>query len=165
MDHFFGALFGLMLNAIPPPMAPPYQPPMQSYAYAPLPSNGDERTHLVTHNGSLMTLTVWPDKSIVIAYAEPKPSLIPYGVRPGTLLIRGQWRDNQTFVGVAHVFYCGKLPYQVTGRVEDGALVMEGLAPRVWPGSCVIADYVWTHNSYLRFERVPDDQHYSQEPK
>ena len=38
------------------------------------------------------------------------------------------------------------------GRYEGPVMVLEGPAPVVWAGNCAIAEYIWTHNSYLRFE-------------
>jgi hypothetical protein len=159
MEHFFNALFGLILQQ-GPFLLPPYQPqpPIMAQQPQPPPTNDGARSHPVIHNGSLMTLTVWPDKTIEIAYAQPKAELVAIGVRPGTLLIRGQWREDRTFAGVAHVFnYCGAMPYAVTGKVtEGGSFVMEGPAPRVWAGTCQVADYVWSANSYLQFDRLAD---------
>jgi hypothetical protein len=153
LELFFGTALNLMLMQ-PPPVMPLYR--LGHGRLIPLPRDG-ARVEMVTHNGSLMALSVWPDLRIEIAYSQPKPELYAIGVRPGTLLVRGRWREDRSFAGVAHVFYCGALPYTVSGKVDEtGALVMQGPAPRVWAGSCTVADYVWTDNSYLRFERLPE---------
>ena len=162
MEQFFGMLLGLALQQTQFVGPPPYQPlPMQIDQAQP--QQGGERSHLVSHNGSLMTLTVNPDSSVQIAYAQPKPELVAVGVRPGTVLVHGRWSADRRFVGTAYVFYCGALPYAVSGGVDEGgALMLEGPAPRVWARTCTVADYSWTPNSYLRFVQVPDEPYAQQ---
>lgn len=117
---------------------------------APLPAAPlSERT--VYHNGSVMTAIELPGRALQIVYAVPKPELAAIGVMPGTLLIDGVWRGQQ-FIGRARVFnlICGELPYDVSGGVIDGALVLEGPQIRVdqW---CQPLYAEWTVNSYLVF--------------
>jgi hypothetical protein len=61
---------------------------------------------------------------------------------------------------IAHVYdrTCGAVPYPVIGWPEGPParhnIILEGPAPVVWAGSCVIAEYIWAHNSYLRFGQL-----------
>ena len=164
MDQLIAAmLMGIAGAIVQQPIYPPPPPmvmtPRQMNPQIRQP-DGTERSEVVNHNGSIMTLTVWPDFWIQINYAQPREALIPYGVRPGTLLVYGKWNEDKTFNGVAHAFYCGALPYQVAGKVDrdSQALILEGPAPRVYAGTCQVADYVWTANSYLRFDRMPEGE-------
>lgn len=105
------------------------------------------------HNGSIMT--VFADrinKTVVIVYAEPKPSLITIGVQPGTLLFDGTW-DNGVVRGYARVYnlVCGAIPYAVSGGLDpSGALVLRGPQLRV-NQFCQPYYYEWTQNSVLVF--------------
>ena len=78
LEVFFGAVLSLMLMHPQPYMTQPYQPPMQysqlpPQPLPPLPRDG-ARVEMVTHNGSLMALSVWPDKTIEIAYSTSIPT-------------------------------------------------------------------------------------------
>jgi len=109
----------------------------------------------VGHNGSLMQMAVDQRTGLfTIVYTQPKPSLQAIGVTPGVLLIRGQMSPPNLVQAVAHVYdpACGAVPYPVAGRYDGPVLILEGPAPVVWAGTCVIAEYIWTHNSYLRFD-------------
>jgi hypothetical protein len=113
---------------------------------------------LVMHNGSIMTVSMAPDRVVTIRYLEPKPSLRALGIIPGTVLVYGRWDDaTRTFRGVAHVFgECGAVPYQVFGGVDPNeSLVLTGPVPQRFEGSCVPFAYVWNHNSRLQFDRLP----------
>jgi hypothetical protein len=96
--------------------------------------------------------------AFTIVYAQPKPSLLAIGVTPGVLLISGQMNPPYTpgppVQAIAHVYdrVCGAVPYPVVGRYEGPTMILEGPAPVVWAGTCIIAEYIWTHNSYLHFE-------------
>jgi hypothetical protein len=114
------------------------------------------RGKLVTHNGSLMEVILGPGGRMSIVYVEPRPGLLEIGIVPGTLLIAGRWR-GPIFSADARVFdpQCGAVLYRVEGSADPaGVLILEGPAPVVWAGSCVIAEYIWTHNSRLVFVPV-----------
>ena len=109
----------------------------------------------VGHNGSIMQLHADPRSgTFSIVYTHPKPSLQAIGITPGVLLISGQMIAPDLVQAVAHVYdpFCGAVPYPVAGRHDGLIMILEGPAPVVWAGTCVISDYIWTHNSYLRFE-------------
>jgi hypothetical protein len=113
---------------------------------------------LVTHNGSIMTVTMEPDGIVTINYLNPKPSLRAIGITPGTLLVHGRWdHGTRTFHGVAHVYgECGAVPYAVTGGIDPNeSLVLTGPVPQRFEGSCVPFAYVWNHNSRLQFDPLP----------
>lgn len=124
---------------------------------APHPPNGPPITR-AWHNGSMMAIIPNPqNQTLRIEYIAPKPSLWQAGVVPGTVLLMGKWVTRDNLFATAHVFdwQCGAVPYEVRGGVDaGGALVLQGPAPVVWRGGCLIAEYIWTHNSYLRFEPV-----------
>jgi hypothetical protein len=108
---------------------------------------------LLLHNGSLMQLAVLPGGRIEIQYAQPRPGLWEIGVRPGTVLLRGQWSGG-VLNAEARVFAgaCGAPVYPVTGGINaDGVLVLSGPAPLVDPWTCVVYGYAWTSNSTLTF--------------
>ena len=116
----------------------------------------------VGHNGSVMEMTADERTGqFAIVYAVPKPSLAAIGVAPGVLLIDGRM-NPPTFPGpqvqaLARVYdrICGAVPYPVVGRFDGPIMILEGPAPTVWAGTCTIAEYIWTPNSYLRFELLP----------
>lgn len=112
-----------------------------------------EPVRYVTHNGSLMQVQTF-GPTIEIRYIEPRPSLWPWGVRPGTLLIVGRW-NGPVLNATAHVFGCGPVPYPVQGGVgPDGVLVLQGPAPVVDVYGCTVVAWGWTSNSTLVF--VPE---------
>jgi hypothetical protein len=108
--------------------------------------------NLLLHNGSLMELIGLPAGMIEIRYVEPRPGLWGVGVRPGTLLIRGQW-NGAMLNAQAFVFsFCGATPYPVSGGVDlNNVLMLTGLAPIVDPYSCGVLSAAPTHNSVLVF--------------
>jgi hypothetical protein len=117
----------------------------------------------VGHNGSLMDMRVDNGTGeFSIVYAQPKPSLMAIGVSPGVLLIRGRMNRPSPYQpmveAIAHVYdpQCGAVPYPVAGRYDATTMILEGPAPVVWAGTCVIAEYVWTANSYLRFDLLTE---------
>jgi hypothetical protein len=115
---------------------------------------------LVTHNGSLMTVTMAPEGVVTINYLNPRPSLRAIGITPGTLLVQGRWDDyTKTFHGVAHVYgECGAVPYAVTGGIDPNqSLVLTGPVPIRFEGSCVPFAFEWNHNSRLQFDPLPTD--------
>ena len=109
---------------------------------------------LVTHNGSLMAARPHDDDHLQIRYVDPRPGLWEVGVRPGTVLIHGQWHGT-VLRATAYIFayHCGPVPYPVSGSVgAGGILVLRGAAPIVDLRSCVVVDAAWTSNSTLVFE-------------
>ena len=120
------------LPVVPPDLAPPM---------------------LATHNGSLMEVTPLDGNRVEIRYVDPRPGLWAVGVRPGTVLIRGQWIGDR-LEATAHVFSagCGPIPYAVAGGVDpNGVLTLGGPAPIVDSYSCFVLGLAWTGNSTLVF--------------
>jgi hypothetical protein len=108
--------------------------------------------NFLVHNGSLMALRAFPGGRIEIRYVEPRPGLWDVGVRPGTILLRGQW-VGPVLNAEARVFsaFCGPLPYPVRGGEQGAVLVLNGVAPIVDPYSCVLIGGAITDNSTLIF--------------
>jgi len=107
----------------------------------------------VWHNGSLMQVNRFPGQLIEIRYIRPRPGLWDVGVRPGTLLLRGQW-NGPVLTADAFVFswQCGPTPYSVSGGVDaSNTLVLQGLAPILDPYSCGVLGVAPTYNSTLVF--------------
>jgi hypothetical protein len=81
-----------------------------------------ERVGQATHNGSVMNVITWQDAGsqmhIRIEYLQPRPALAAIGVRPGTVLLTGQW-INRELVATAAVFPpgCPAIPYAVMPSV------------------------------------------------
>ena len=114
------------------------------------------------HNGSVMYL-VANGPSREFYYQKPLPGMLEVGVRPGSLLFRGEI-DNGQYSGTAYIFsqHCGQTPFQVKGSVldNDERIVLTGQAPRV--GRNCRADGSSTSN--LEFRRVkPNEGAQSQE--
>lgn len=86
------------------------------------------------HNGSRMEVHVC-DGRMVIEYDRPRSGIAQQGVRPGTVLFRGQVQQmyrGAKIGGRAHVFKRGCPPasYDVNGWMDDsGVITMEGRAP------------------------------------
>ena len=64
----------------------------------------------------------------------PRPGMLEAGVRPGSLLFRGEINNGQ-YSGTAYIFnlHCGPIPYEVKGPIlnNDERIVLTGQAPRV----------------------------------
>lgn len=122
-------------------------------ALAIVPAQAQPPGAFVTHNGSLMAVTPIGNGAVQIAYADPRPGLQAIGVRPGTVLIRGQWSGpvlNAT--AVVYAGPCGAIPYPVSGTaLPNGVLTLVGPAPIVDPYSCAVLATAWTDNSTLIF--------------
>ena len=60
--------------------------------------------------------------------------MLEVGVRPGSLLFRGEI-DNGQYSGTAYIFtlHCGQIPFQVNGPIldNDERILLTGQAPRV----------------------------------
>lgn len=116
---------------------------------------------LVTHNGSLMEIILDPSTNVVsIIYVNVKPALAPI-VPNGTVLVVGKWISAGHFDGWAKLFSsgpCTSLLYHVEGGIDaNGSLVLEGPAPiEANPLTCRPTVYGWTHNSVLKFDKLPD---------
>lgn len=109
----------------------------------------------VLHNGSLMQVEQLPDKSVLIRYLQPRPSLWAVGVMPGSVLLHGRW-VNDRFEALANVFTrtCGPIPYLVSGAVPKpgGALTLVGAAPVIDPYLCIVLGLTWeSDNAKLVF--------------
>ena len=85
------------------------------------------------HNGSVMYL-VANGPSREFHYQKPRSGMAEVGVRPGSLLFRGEIANGQ-YSGTAYIFnmHCGQIPFQVKGPVleNDEPIVLTGQAPRV----------------------------------
>jgi hypothetical protein len=85
------------------------------------------------HNGSVMYL-VANGPSREFYYQKPRTGMVEVGVRPGSLLFRGEIENGQ-YSGTAYIFntHCGQLPFQVKGPIleNDDRIVLTGQAPRV----------------------------------
>jgi hypothetical protein len=111
------------------------------------------------HNGSIMQWVGLGDERWVL-YLEPRPSLWPAGVQPGTLLFRGR-RIGNWMGGTAHTFSarCGSVPYWVEGMVySDTDVTLMGAAPVQDAISCAVIGYTWqSPNAVLRFVYIASD--------
>jgi hypothetical protein len=85
------------------------------------------------HNGSVMYL-VANGHSREFYYQKPRTGMLEVGVRPGSLLFRGEIENGQ-YSGTAYIFntHCGQIPFQVKGAIleNDERIVLTGEAPRV----------------------------------
>jgi hypothetical protein len=114
------------------------------------------------HNGSVMYL-VANGPSREFHYQKPRAGMLEVGVRPGSLLFRGEI-ENGEYSGTAYIFnpHCGQIPFQVKGPIldNDERIVLTGQAPRV--GRNCRAHESSTSN--LEFRRVkPNEGAQSQE--
>jgi hypothetical protein len=100
--------------------------------YAQTPTASPERT-IWDHNGSVMYL-VANGSSRQFYYEKPRPGMLEAGARPGSVLFRGQVKDDQ-YSGTAYIFnpQCGQIPFQVKGAILDNGerIALTGQAPRV----------------------------------
>jgi hypothetical protein len=125
----------------------------QSPFYAPEGTPGRQQ-QMVTHNGSLMQVTPYNASQIEISYVDPRPSLWGVGVRPGSVLLRGQWLGSQlSATAYIYTHRCGPIPYSVIGSVNTaGVLTLSGPAPVIDPYLCVVHGLTWnSDNSTLVF--------------
>jgi hypothetical protein len=114
------------------------------------------------HNGSVMYL-VANGPSREFYYQKPRAGMLEVGVRPGSLLFRGEI-GNGEYSGTAYIFnaHCGQIPFQVKGPIldNDERIVLTGQAPRVGR-SCRAHE---SSTSNLEFRRVkPNEGAQSQE--
>ena len=104
------------------------------------------------HNGSVMYL-VATGSSREIFYQKPRPGMLEAGVRPGSLLFRGEI-NNGHYLGTAYIFnlHCGPIPFEVKGPIlnDDEQIVLTGQAPRVGRSCRAHESYV----SNLEFRRL-----------
>jgi hypothetical protein len=114
------------------------------------------------HNGSVMYL-VANGPSREFYYQKPRTGMLEVGVRPGSLLFRGEIENGQ-YSGTAYIFnlHCGQIPFQVKGPIldNDERIVLTGQAPRVGR-NCRTNE---SSTSNLEFRRVkPNEGAQSQE--
>lgn len=83
------------------------------------------------HNGSLMEMQVCDGGAITISYVNPRPGLVPHGVRSGTLLFNGSEQAGGVISGQARIFNarCGEILYPVSGSVQGNSIILRGSAP------------------------------------
>jgi hypothetical protein len=115
------------------------------------------------HNGSVMYL-VANGPSREFHYQKPRAGMLEVGVRPGSLLFRGEI-DKGQYSGTAYIFnpHCGQIPFQVNGPIldNDERILLTGQAPRVGR-NCHVHK---TYTSNLEFRRLKSNQAaQSQEP-
>jgi hypothetical protein len=98
--------------------------------------SGFSSVEMLDHNGSIVELRRDRSGTIEIKYVEPRPTL---KVAPGAVLFRGN-EHGGLVRGEAFVFKPGCPPagYSVSGKREDGTLVLQGALPRRGNG-CEIA--------------------------
>jgi hypothetical protein len=114
------------------------------------------------HNGSVMHL-VANGPSREFYYQKPRTGMLEVGVRPGSLLFRGEI-ENGEYSGTAFIFnmHCGQIPFQVKGQIleNDERIVLTGQAPRVGR-NCRAYEF---STSSLEFKQVkPNEGAQSQE--
>jgi len=114
------------------------------------------------HNGSMMYL-VANGASREFHYQKPRAGMLEVGVRPGSLLFRGEI-DKGQYSGTAYIFnpHCGQIPFQVNGSVldNDERILLTGRAPRVGRNCHPHESYT----SNLEFRRLkPNEAMQSQE--
>jgi hypothetical protein len=99
-----------------------------------------------THNGSLMRLQA-DGNNRWFSYENPKSSLYPSGVQPGTLLFNGQ-NNGDWYSGLARVFskYCvgNPLEYWVEGPVSRNPLRITMTGTREKSRQCVSTGVITT---------------------
>jgi hypothetical protein len=104
------------------------------------------------HNGSVVYL-VANGQSREFHYQKPRAGMLDVGVRPGSLLFRGEI-DNGQYSGTAYIFspHCGQIPFQVKGPAldNDERIMLTGQAPRL--GRNCRANESFTSN--LEFKRL-----------
>jgi hypothetical protein len=115
------------------------------------------------HNGSVMYL-VANGPSREFHYQKPRAGMLEVGVRPGSLLFRGEI-DNGQYSGTAYIFnpHCGQIPFQVKGPIldNDERILLTGQAPRVGQNCRAYESYT----SNLEFKRLkPTEAVQSKEP-
>lgn len=98
------------------------------------------------HNGSIMYL-VADGSSRELAYSQPRKGLLDLGVRPDTVLFKGQVVDSN-YIGTARIFRgrCGEFPFKVSGPILDGGrrVALMGETPRVDKSCQIIGKTVET---------------------
>jgi hypothetical protein len=114
------------------------------------------------HDGSVMYL-VANGPSREFYYQKPRTGMVEVGVRPGSLLFRGEIENGQ-YSGTAYIFnlHCGQIPYQVKGPIldNDERIVLIGQAPRIGR-NCRVHE---SSTSNLEFRRVkPNEKAQSEE--
>jgi hypothetical protein len=57
------------------------------------PPKGPPAAHVVTHNGSLVSVLSLPNGGMEIQYVQPRVGMLEVGVRPGTILVQGRGAD------------------------------------------------------------------------
>ncbi len=104
------------------------------------------------HNGSVLYL-VESGSSREFHYQKPRAGMLEAGVRPGSLLFRGQV-DNGQYSGTAYTFnpHCGAIPFKVKGSAlgNDEQIMLTGLAPQVGRHCRTYGSYT----SNLEFRRL-----------
>jgi S1-C subfamily serine protease len=127
-------------------------------AGAPSPTLADAEPTLWHHNGSVLYL-VAKGTLREFYYKEPRPGMVQQGVRPGTLLFRGQ-SNNHRYFGTAFIFNsrCEPRPYQVSGPILDGfeRVLLTGRAPQLGP-DCWITGYVDDVLEFRLIKQTPDE--------
>ncbi|MCK1397411.1 hypothetical protein IVB45_08000 [Bradyrhizobium sp. 4] len=106
-------------------------------------------SELLDHNGSIVELTRSERGLIEIRYKEPRRGL---PIQPNTVLFSGQ-EIGGALSGTAYVFKanCEGAGYPVTGKRQNGVLILEGAAPRRDKSSCRVSS-ASTDSKHARLE-------------
>jgi hypothetical protein len=109
------------------------------------------------HNGSTVYLAA-DGSSRVFYYANPRPGMLEYGARPGSVLFEGHSTEGH-YDGIAYVFrgHCGQFPYYVSGPILDNyrRVILYGLAPRV-DAYCHIHGYFEDRLEFTYLEKLEE---------
>ena len=131
------AATGNVLAPVTPVTTTPQQPTIVP------PSTGPETpafagaTSLWLHNGSTMYLVVSPGGGRKMFYGSPRPELLGYGIKSGTLIFDGK-RVGTMYVGKAYRFpkECDPVSYEVKGPIshDEKTITLRGIAPIIVSG-------------------------------
>ena len=93
------------------------------------------------HNGSLMNIEV-SGGDMIIRYLVPRRGMQEQGVMGDEVLFSGKIIAGIAY-GTAYIFKggCPPAPYRVSGRFDEGGLILKGKAPFFQRGTCHIAGY------------------------
>jgi hypothetical protein len=108
---------------------------------------------LALMNGSLVSIHPGPHGAITVTYVRPRSGLLPL-VRPGAVLLVGQWRGDrlQATVYGSNARCQAFFQYSVAGSVNaDGVLTLIGPAPLIDNNSCQVIGWQWDAASTLAF--------------
>lgn len=113
------------------------------------------------HNGSIMRV-VEQGNWLRIIYEQPRPGLVSIGLRPGTLLLEGQFDGGLYLDGMTRIFSerCREVDYYVYCQYQrDGDFTLSGAAPVLESDGCRIVDNIYDgDNANLFFAWLRSDR-------